>query len=311
MKKSFLEDVLSTVSRCFVILIIIVLICIALSGIRVVKSGEIAIVLRFGKIAGDTPEEQIHEPGLIFTFPYFIDEVVTVPTDNVIQQTVKTHFTEGTITNWSNSGYLITGDQNIALISTSVKYTISDPISYALHVNNVSNIIDACISNAMLETASYTDVDDILTAGKEKYAQKVIDEAQKKLSAANTGISLQAIELTNVSMPEEVRYVYEQVNASTVEASTIIENANQYRSTMLPYAESVAYNKIETANSSYAYSIATAQNSLYEFWGVLEEYEATPAIVRSRIYNEKMAAALKKIGTVRVVSDDDSKIIIG
>ena len=141
MKKLFLEDVLTTVSRCFFVLIIVVILCIVFSGFRVVQSGEVAIVLRFGKIVGDTPETQIHEPGLMLTFPYFIDEVVTVPTDNVIQQTINTHYTSGEIVDWSSSGYLITGDQNIALVRASVKYVISDPVAYALYVNEVPNII--------------------------------------------------------------------------------------------------------------------------------------------------------------------------
>ncbi len=310
MKKSFLEDVLGTVSRCFIVLSIVVIVCIAFSGVRVVKSGEVAIVLRFGKIVGETAEEQIHGPGLLFTFPYFIDEVVTVPTDNVIQQTVETHYTYGDIIDWKNSGYLITGDHNIALVSSSVKYTVSDPVAYALYVNESSNIIEACVSNAMLETAAYTDVDDILTSGKEEYAKAVIDEAQRKLTAAGTGITLQAIELTDVSMPEEVRAVYEQVNASTVEASTLIENAKQYSNTILPQAQSVANLTVQSAQSAYAYALSAATNDLNEFWGVLEEYEATPDVVRARIYREKMARALSSIGQVRVVTDDDSKIII-
>ena len=197
MKKAFLEDVLTTVSRCFVVLVILVLIGIAFSGVRVVKSGEVAMILRFGKLVGDTPEEQIHEPGLLFCFPYFIDEVVTVPIDSVIQQTVTTHYTEGAIEKWSSSGYLITGDQNIALISASVKYVISDPVNYALYINEAESMIDACISNAMLEAAACTGVDDILTSGKEAYGAAVSEEAQAKLDLAGVGVTLQSIAMTS------------------------------------------------------------------------------------------------------------------
>ena len=310
MKKAFLEDVLAIVSKCFVVLIVVVLFCIALSGVRVVKSGEVAMVLRFGKLVGDTPEEQIHEPGILFCFPYFIDEVVTIPTDNVIQQTVETHYTEGEIIDWSNSGYLITGDQNIALISASVKYTVTDPVAYALYINQVSGIIDACISNAMLETAACTNVDDILTVGKEAYANAVIEEAQRKLTLAGTGMSLQAIELTNVSMPEEVRAVYDAVNASVVQASTMLENAKQYSSTKVPQAEAAADITISRATAAYNAAISEAKANLTEFWGILEEYESNPDAVRARIYVEKMTQVLQKIGNVRVVTDDESKIII-
>ena len=310
MKKTLLEDVLSTLSKCFVVLIVVVVICIAFSGVRVVKSGEVAMVLRFGKLVGDTPEEQIHEPGLLFCFPYFIDEVVTVPIDSVIQQQITTHYTEGEIDNWSNSGYVITGDQNIALISASVKYVISDPVTYALYVNEAAYIIDACISNAMLEEAAHTDVDDILTSGKEAYVTNVLTEAQRKLDLASVGVTIQSMELTDVSMPEEVRYTYEQVNAATVQAATFLEEAKQYRNTLIPEAESSASAILSSANSQYRSKISAAKSELSEFWGVIDEYGQRPEAVRTRIYNEKLATAIRKIGQVRLVDDGDSKIFI-
>lgn len=310
MKKAFLEDVLTTVSRCFCVAILVVVLCIAFSGVRVVKSGEVALVLRFGQLVGDTPEEQIHEPGLLFCFPYFIDEVVTIPVESVMQRTVVTHYTDGEISNWKSSGYVITGDQNIALISASVKYIISDPVAYALYVNEAESMIDACISNAMLEAASKTAVDDILTAGKELYAAEVYAESQRKLNDAGIGVTLQALELTDVSMPEEVRETYDAVNAASVQASTLLEEAHQYRNTLIPNAEALASSIISSANSQYNTAVSAATNDLSEFWGVLEEYQATPDAVKARIYNEKMALALVKIGQVRLVDDGDSKIFI-
>ena len=196
------------------------------------------------------------------------------------------------------------------MISASVKYTVTDPVAYALYINQVSGIIDACISNAMLETAACTNVDDILTVGKEAYANAVIEEAQRKLTLAGPGSSLQALELTNVSMPEEVRAVYDAVNASVVQASTMLENAKQYSSTKVPQAEAAADITISRATAAYNAAISEAKANLTEFWGILEEYESNPDAVRARIYVEKMTQVLQKIGNVRVVTDDESKIII-
>lgn len=310
MKKAFLEDVLTAVSRCFCVAILVVVLCIAFSGVRIVKSGEVALVLRFGKLVGDTPEEQIHEPGLLFCFPYFIDEVVTVPVESVMQRSVVTHYSKGQISDWKSSGYVITGDQNIALLSASVKYIISDPVSYALYVNEAASMIDACISNSMLEVAARTAVDDILTAGKESYAADVYAESQRKLDEAGIGVTLQALELTEVSMPEEVRETYDAVNAATVQASTLLEEALQYRNTLIPNAEAIASSIVSGANAQYKTKISAATNDLSEFWGLLEEYQATPDVVKTRIYNERMAQALMKIGQVRLVDDGDSKIFI-
>lgn len=310
MKKTVLESILTTLSRCFIVLIVVVVICIALSGIRMVKSGEVAVILRFGKLVGSTPEEQIHKPGILFCFPYFIDEVVTIPVESVIQQNVNTHFTEGEITNWKDCGYLVTGDQNIALVSASAKYMISDPISYSLHVNNASSIVDACISNAMLEVSAESQVDDILTSGKVDFAKKITSSAQAQLDKIGVGVTLQPLELTNVTMPEEVRETYENVNASTVKASTLIAEAKQYRNTNIPYAESLASEYLASARSNYSRAVSAAETDLASFWGVLEEYKENPEKVRARIFNEKMALVLAAIGKVRMVDDGDSKIMV-
>lgn len=312
-KNAVFEDIITTVSRYFVVLVVIVIVCIGLSGIRFVKSGEVAVVLRFGKLVGETPEEQVHEPGILFAFPYVIDEVVTVKTGSVMERTVTTHFTEGSMTTINNNGYVVTGDNNIALMKVSVKYTITDPVDYALHVKDVEKIIDACVSNAMLERAACTDFDTILTSGKEKYSLEVKNVAQNSLDKNSVGVTLSTIELTTVAPPEEVKAVYEAVNAATVDAEKILKEANQYKEQTLIQASASAEKLISTANTNYSQKTSQANADLSEFWGTLEEYERSAAskeVVRTRIRSEKLSKAIGKIGKVIAVKDGDSHIII-
>ena len=186
-KNTVFEDILSTLTRYFVILVAIVVVLICLSGVRIVKSGEVAVVLRFGKLVGNTYEEQVHEPGLFFAFPYIIDEVITVPVGSVKELTVTTHYTEGEMLNNDRRGYVITGDQNIAVISASVKYNITDAVSYALHVKDADRIINAAVSGAMVKSAAHRAVDGILTSEKEAYATEVRAMAQQTLDEIGTG----------------------------------------------------------------------------------------------------------------------------
>ena len=309
-KNAAFEEILKTLSKYFGIVVAAIAIIVCLSGVRFVKSGNVALILRFGNLVGSTYEEQVHEPGLLLAFPYIIDEVIIVPTGSVVEQKVTTHYTEGYMTNLRNNGYVITGDQNIAVISATVKYTITDPVLYALNVKSIDSIINACVSNAMVETAACVSVDDILTSGKEEYTRSVVQKSQQKLNAAQTGVTVKAVELTKVSMPNEVSEVYENVNAATVQASTLLENAKQYRETVIPQAQSQANTTVATANSTYSQAISAANSDLVEFWGVLEEYKVHPDIVRTRIYNEKISQILYKIGTVKIVEDGDSKIFI-
>lgn len=309
-KRSLFSDILGSVTKYFVILVVIVLIVIAFSGLRVIKSGEVAVVLRFGRLVGNTYEEQVHQPGLLFAFPYIIDEVVIVPTGNVIEQKVMTHYTNGEMTTLHNNGYLITGDQNIAMVSASVKYMISDPVSYALNVKDASALINAFVSSAMVNSAASTGVDELLTSGKDEFAKAVLNEAQTKLSAVDSGITVGAIELTSVSMPNEVREVYDMVNSATVQAATLLEQARQYEAKVIPQAEADAANLVSDAKKKYSESVSAANLDLTEFYGTVKEYEENPDAVKTRIYTEKVTAAIGKIGKIRVVKDGDTKIFL-
>lgn len=309
-KNSLFADILQTVTKYFGILVTIVLLFILCSGIRVVQSGNKAIILRFGKIVGDTYEEQVHEPGLLFAFPYIIDEVIMVPTGSVIQQNVTTYCSGEDTGVTAQGGYVITGDRNIAVISASVKYVISDPVKYALNVKDIQSVINACVSTSLVNEASRIGVDSLLTDGKDNYSKDVLALSTKKLENANVGVTLNTIELTKVAMPEEVRAIYDQVNSATVQASTIIEEANQYRENVIPEAQAYADTTISQANAEYSDATSAANKDLSEFWGVLEEYKNNPANVRTRIFSQKVTEFMRKIGKVRVVNDGETKIFI-
>lgn len=309
-RNAVFADILTAVTKFFLILVIIVIIFICFSGIRVVESGNVALVLRFGKLVGDNYEEQVHEPGLLFAFPYVIDEVIMVPVGSVMEQTVTTHYTAGNMTTLHNNGYLITGDQNIALVSVSVKYIISDPVAYALNVKNVEGLINSFVSSSMVECAAYISVDELLTSGKDIYGQDVLRMTQELLSKNETGVTVGTIELTSVSMPDEVREIYDLVNSATVQSATQLEQAYQYRENLIPNAEAEANSLIAAANTQYSSAVAAANSDLSEFWGSIEEYSANPELVKVRLYNSKVSSAISKIGKVRVVQNGETKIFI-
>ena len=309
-RKTLVGDVLDSVTKYFFILIGAVVLLVLASCIRVVESGNVAVVLRFGKLVGDTREEQVREPGLHFALPYIIDEVITVPTGSVIEQDITTYYSAGKIIGNQNAGYLLTGDSNVAVVSASVKYTISDPVAYALYVKDITAIIDATVSSAMLSEAAGLEVDGLLTDKKEEFSAAVLARATESLEKLGVGVSLGTLELTHVAMPEEVRDTYEQVNAANVRAATIKEEANRYKATIVPQAREEKATRIAEAYSQKAKDEAAANHALAEFWGLLEEYKTSRDVVEARVYSDKIMQAIRRFSKVIVVEDENSKIFI-
>jgi regulator of protease activity HflC (stomatin/prohibitin superfamily) len=140
-KNTVFADIMTSLSKYFIAIVAIMILVIAFSGVKFVKSGNVALILRFGNLVGDTYEEQVHEPGLLLAFPYIIDEVVMVPTGSIIEQKVTTHYTEGYMQDVKTNGYVITGDQNIAVINATVKYKITDPVAKGIGIGSASHAI--------------------------------------------------------------------------------------------------------------------------------------------------------------------------
>ena len=308
-KNDLFAQVLTLVTKYLRILVILVILGICLSGLQIVESGNVALILRCGQLVGNTYEEQVHQPGLLLAMPYIIDEVIIVPTGSVIEQSITTYYTPNN-EKTTNGAYVVTGDENIATLSASVKYIISDPVAYTLNVNNVEAMINGAVSNAMLCQAAQTDVDALLTSGKDAFTSAALATASESLKDADSGITLTNLELTQVSMPYEVKTIYNLVNSSTVRAQTIIENANNFRTTIIPYAQADASGKIALANAQKSASIGNANTALVEFWGLVEEYRQNPQVVRTRLYSQKVSQMLQTIQRVHVVQDGETRIYI-
>lgn len=308
-KNKLFAEILQSVTKYFLILVILVLVGLGCSGIRKVESGNVALILRFGKLVGDTPEEQVHEPGLLLAFPYIIDEVVIVPVDKVMQQSITTYYTPDGVKT-KNGSYVITGDQGVAVISASVKYKVSDPVNYALNVNDVDAIVRSCVSSAMLTEAAATEVDILLTSGMDEFVSNSLENARQKLELTQVGVELTTLELTQLTMAAEVRPTYEKVTSASVEAETILENAKTYSQNLEPQAQTHKQSLISAAQAEQATVVAAAKTAVAEFWGALEEYERNPQAVKIRLFSEKTKAIVGKIGTIRIVQDGESTILL-
>jgi membrane protease subunit HflK len=107
----------------FAVLKIIMVVLIVLffsSGIFTVAPDQQAMVLKFGKIRGDTTKSRILGPGLHWAIPYPVEEVIKLPARNTILRTVIDSFwydetTSGRATlDPIMDGYCITRNDTIA-----------------------------------------------------------------------------------------------------------------------------------------------------------------------------------------------------
>lgn len=305
------ESVFGAVAKYAKWVLVLALLLICFSGVYKVDSGNVAVVLRFGKLVGDTPEEQLKQPGLHFAFPFVVDEVITIPTDKVRECTVLTHYVSGNRINASvnKNGYLITGDENIVLIEMNVKYVVSDPVAYALYANDVEVMIDGVVSATTTDCIASMSIDDVLTTEKTRIASTIVNASQECLDATECGVKISSLELLTVSPPTETVSYFNAVNSAMITKETLINVAEQYASTSIPSAEADAKAMISAALSNQENALIVTSSELSVFYGYYLQYLDYPETVVDGILEQRAAVILNN-GTLIIVSKDGTAPLI-
>lgn len=304
-KYRMFNTALSAIMRYFRIIVIFAVIFIILSGIYRVDSNEVAVVLRFGRLVGDSYEEQVKKPGLHFAFPFIVDEVIKIPVDKVQTLTVITHYGTGTTISpdIKINGYVITGDSNIVLVKTEVKYTVGDPVDYALYQSNAEQLVKGVVSGEVTAIAAGMDVDSILTTGKAELVSQVKSRSQKLLDEVNCGINITNVEFTEVTPPAETQTYFEKVNTALVQKETSIQNARENASVIRLSAEAEAQALVQNARANQSQALTLARREISEFDGLYEQYVQNPDAVMDGVFRLRVTNVLSQMGTVVVVPE--------
>ena len=301
------EGFLNTGIRYFKWVVVAAVAIILLTGIYKVDSSEVAVVLRFGALTGSTREEQIKQPGLHFSLPSFIDEVVKVPVERVQELPVSALSGSGALTDKAiqANGYVITGDSNIVRMDVRLKYKISDPVAYALRVNDIAGTLQGIVAGEMTALVSGTTVDDVLTTEKSTLTAKTMRSAQEVIDRVGLGVSLTNIELTAITPPAEAIEAFNNATTASVRKQTLIQQAKDYEESAIPAAEAESKKLIDGANASQSAAVAKATAVAEEFNGLYQQYIQNPDVVYNGVFRTRVGKVLRQSGATIVVPETD------
>ena len=309
--KSFdaFTQIIQFIIKYFKLVVFFAVVLIVFSGIYRVESYEVAIVLRFGRLLGDTSEEQIKTPGLHFSLPFFVDEVIKIPVKTVLEYEVNTHYLGGSnrsgpiVIDIEKNGYLLTGDNNIVLIRVMVKYRIDNAALYTLYSCDAGSVIDGVVSGEFTRLIAHTNIDYVLTSGKTGLSSVIMQSSQKILDGLKTGITIINIELTEVTPPNETIASFQAVTNATVNKASRIQKANENASTIKLKAQADARALKQNAISVQNDRLTTARNEMAEFKGLFDQYIKNPQIIVIGTFRQRVNAVLAKAGSSVIIPE--------
>ncbi len=231
------------------------------SGVFTVGPDERAMVLRFGRIRGDTGERRILGPGLHWAVPYPIEEVIKFPGKNTVQRvSVDAFWYDETKKSASPSldpvmdGYCITrndtvadlkggSDYNIVHSKWLLTYKISDCELFFKNVyvkpapagqnyidvisQSVEPFLKALACDAIVATMVQFSIDEAIKSDVRisRQAQKLL---QEKLDEIEGGIEIDSMQITQITWPRQVEDAFVASIKASNEADKHIREAKGY-----------------------------------------------------------------------------------
>jgi membrane protease subunit HflK len=285
-----------------------------LSGITIIKSDEVAVVLRWGKLVGATPALQAHGPGLLFAFPRPMDQVVRVQVKRVREISIDTLTStavdpedddavpnSAATLNPLTQGYALTGDQNIVHVAMMARYRMRDPAEWAFYGTKSEDALRVEVTAAMVRSLGEIGVDRVLSDGRKTLIATATRRAQAGLDASHAGLELSSLELTRLGPPQALVENFDAVQSAFIEAETAKKLAQAYAEGVIPQAQTAADLMAQAAHSGGTSELAAAHGAAGAFLALEKEYRANAAVVRERLYRDAVERAIGGAGTVRWV----------
>ncbi|MEM6925711.1 MAG: protease modulator HflK [Myxococcota bacterium] len=281
------------------------------SGVTVVRSDEVALVLRFGSLVGAGTAQVVHEPGLLLSPPRPIGEVVRVPVRKVFEVELRTlHYpTEPARTaRWDVTGvdprkvgYAVTGDRNIVHAAMVARYQIADPVAFTFGVEEPERVLGAVVVDEMGRAIGSRGIDAVLTDARAELGEVVRDAAQVRLDALEVGLSLVSVELVDLVPPPQVKKDFADVQSAAINAQTLLQEAREYEAQTLPAAQSERDRAISKARADATSVLSEARGSAEAFRVLALEVARNPGVARERLYREKVEGSLKRAGAMHFI----------
>jgi len=279
-----------------------------LSGVVVVGSDEVAVVMRFGKLSGGNGTSAQKFPGMHYTLPRPIDEVVRIKVKKVYELEVSELHPLGGTAPWpsqtidpTEEGYVLTGDRNVVQVAMMARYLVADPVAFALYQAQPEEVLRSAIMTATVRTMGEVEVDAVLSEGRAAFIVKVVQRAQRRLDRAGAGIELVSIEVTDLAPPAQVKEDFDQVQAAFIDMQTQVTEAKRVRELEVPQAQAARDQDLREAQG-YATELLSQARGEVGMWNDLyQEYRQNRQVVRDRLYYESMEASLSKAFRFRFV----------
>ncbi len=248
-------------------------------SVHTIDEQQRGVVLQLGKY------DRTLDPGLHLVIP-LVDKVIPVNVTNVRNVEFKQE--------------MLTQDENVVEIDLNVQYTVADPVSFILRIEDPDNTLRQAAESALRHEVGSTNLNPILTDGRAALAMSTMNRVQEYVDRYQTGILLSVVNIKEARAPQAVQKAFDDVQKANLDKERFVNEAEAYANTIIPEARGKRQRMMEEANAYRDQIVAQAEGEARRFEKLLEEYLKAPEVTRDRLYIEAVSQVYANTSKVLV-----------
>ena len=252
-------------------------------GFYIVKPAEQAVITRFGKY-NRTVFQGPH------WIPIFIEKKEIINTEKIERS--------------SHGSSMLTRDENIVIVEIEVQYKINDVEKYLFKLVDPDRILREASDSTLKQTIENSDLDFIVTSGKEQIAYFIQEQIQSSLNNYEAGMYITTVALKEAKVPIDVKSAFDDVIKAQEEREQLKHQAEAFANRIVPEAKGKAVKMLEEASAYKQEMILIAEGDTAKFKFILPEYNKAPKITRVRMYLESIEEVL--LNSTKILIDVNS-----
>lgn len=269
----------TNVSGLFGIIAGILLVALLFNSVYTLDEQERGVLLRLGKYHDTTM------PGLHFKIPV-VDQVIKINTTKVRTLEIRER--------------MLTEDENIVEVELNAQYRVSDPVSFALRIQQPEHSLRIAAQSALRHHVGSASMDEVLTSGRVQLARDVEVRLQEYLDRYSTGMVLTNVNVKDARPPEQVRSAFDDVQVAKLDKERMTNEAEAYANAVVPEARGQAQRQLEEAAAYKQQVVSRAQGEAERFDRLYAEYRKAPQVTRERLYIDAISDVYSKASKVLV-----------
>jgi len=292
-----------------------------LSGLHVVRVGEVGVAQRFGRLV-----LPVEGPGLHYRLPFPLGRHRIVKVGEVRRveigfRTVPGAFAEPPAYEWNvqhsggrrvrqgDEATLWAGDENLVEVNLVVHYRVADPLAALFAVGERlpdggakwDALVRAAAESALHAEMSHRTSDELLSTSRADIQRGVRERVAQLLESYGTGLEVACVSLGDVHPPIEVVPAFRDVIGALEEKESAINRAKAYRNRAEAIARGQAAERRLKAAAFELDRTLRAEGEATRFAAVAAAWRQAPELARLRLYIEMIEQVLA--GRRKVILD--------